>query len=68
MNTFPLALSKKLEGEGKDSRGGGVGWLKILECEAASLSGPPDRTFLPGQGPRDAASHHRDLLVNCLTL
>jgi hypothetical protein len=58
MNTFPLALSKKLEGEGKDSLGGGAEWLKILECEAASLSGPPDRIPLPGQGPREAGSHH----------
>jgi hypothetical protein len=40
MNTFPLALSKNLEGEGERLRGGGAEWLKILECEAVSLCGP----------------------------
>jgi hypothetical protein len=51
MNTFPLALSKKLEGEGGKLSGGGEGgWLKILGCEAASLGGPPDRTLYLAKG------------------
>jgi hypothetical protein len=58
MNTFPLALSKKLEGEGERFAGVGGEWLKISECEGASLSGPPDRILFPGPGSRDATSHH----------
>ena len=47
MNTFPLALSQKLEGEGGKTLGWVVGWLLILGCEVASLSGPPDRILFP---------------------
>ena len=68
MSIFPLGLSQNLEAEGKMRGVGGMGGLRFWNAKPASLSGPPDRTPLPGPGPRDAASHHRDLLVNCLTL
>jgi hypothetical protein len=59
MNTFSLALSQTLEGEGERmARGGGAEWLKVLECEVGSLSRPPNRILLPGLGTRDATSHH----------
>jgi hypothetical protein len=60
MNTFPLALSQKLEGEcGKNGGAGGAEWLRILGCEVALLP-RPRRTglFLPGPGPREATSNH----------
>jgi hypothetical protein len=41
MNTFPLALSQKLEGEcGKNGGAGGAEWLRILGCEVALLPRP----------------------------
>ena len=50
MNTFPLALSKKLEGEA-GRFGGRRSWdAKILEREAASLGDPRDRTLYLAKG------------------
>jgi hypothetical protein len=52
MNTFPLALSKKLEGEGERFAGWRSWAANDLECEVGLLRGPPDRTFLPGHPVR----------------
>jgi hypothetical protein len=50
MNTFPWPSHKNWRARGKELRGGGVGWLKILECETASLGGPPDRILYLAKG------------------
>ena len=51
MNIFPpRPLKKSWRARGKDLRGGGAEWLKILECEAASLCGPPDRILYLAKG------------------
>lgn len=55
----PSPSHKIWRARGKDWRGGGVEWLRILRREVESLRGSPDRILLPGPGPRDAASHHR---------
>jgi hypothetical protein len=61
---FPPRPLTKMEGEGEDWRGGGVEWLKILECEVVPLSGPPDMVLLPGLGPRDATEPPFEVM-NC---